>query len=68
MGSAQTFSARVGLQGSPDPIMADSSRPALIALKRRLEIEEEAPAMTKPKTYLESFALRALATLVESTD
>jgi hypothetical protein len=33
---------------------------ALVALQRRSEIEEEAPAMLKPKTYLEPFALRAL--------
>ncbi|MGH3118361.1 MAG: ATP-binding protein, partial [Gaiellales bacterium] len=33
---------------------------ALIALERRAEIEEEAPAMLRPKTYLEPFALRAL--------
>jgi class 3 adenylate cyclase len=33
---------------------------ALVALERRAEIEEEAPAMLKPKTYLEPFALRAL--------
>jgi hypothetical protein len=33
---------------------------ALIALERRSEIEEEAPAMVKPKIYLEPFALRAL--------
>jgi len=32
----------------------------LVALHRRAEIEEEAPAMLKPKTYLEPFALRAL--------
>jgi hypothetical protein len=33
---------------------------ALVALDRRSEIEEEAPAMLKPKSYLEPFALRAL--------
>jgi class 3 adenylate cyclase/tetratricopeptide (TPR) repeat protein len=33
---------------------------ALVALGRRTKIEEEAPAMLKPKTYLEPFALRAL--------
>jgi class 3 adenylate cyclase len=33
---------------------------ALIALDRRAEIEEEAPALLKPRTYLEPFALRAL--------
>jgi tetratricopeptide (TPR) repeat protein len=33
---------------------------ALIALDRRAEIEEEAPALVKPRTYLEPFALRAL--------
>jgi len=33
---------------------------ALVALDRRAEIEEKAPAMLKPKTYLEPFALRAL--------
>jgi tetratricopeptide (TPR) repeat protein len=33
---------------------------ALVALDRRAEIEEEAPAFAKPKTYLEPFALRAL--------
>jgi class 3 adenylate cyclase len=33
---------------------------ALIALERRAEIEEEAPAMLKPNSYLEPFALRAL--------
>lgn len=33
---------------------------ALVALERGSEIEEEAPAMLKPKTYLEPFALRAL--------
>ena len=33
---------------------------ALVALERRAEIEEEAPAMLKPGTYLEPFALRAL--------
>ncbi|MDP9331622.1 MAG: AAA family ATPase [Actinomycetota bacterium] len=33
---------------------------ALVALERRAEIEEEAPAMLQPKTYLEPFALRAL--------
>jgi hypothetical protein len=33
---------------------------ALVALGRHTEIEEEAPAMLKPRTYLEPFALRAL--------
>ncbi|MEO8292710.1 MAG: adenylate/guanylate cyclase domain-containing protein [Actinomycetota bacterium] len=33
---------------------------ALVALERRVEIEREAPALSKPKTYLEPFALRAL--------
>jgi class 3 adenylate cyclase len=33
---------------------------ALVALERRAEIVAEAPAMLKPKTYLEPFALRAL--------
>jgi hypothetical protein len=33
---------------------------ALVALERRSEIAEEAPAMLKPNTYLEPFALRAL--------
>jgi class 3 adenylate cyclase len=33
---------------------------ALVALERRAEIEEEAPAMLKARTYLEPFALRAL--------
>jgi len=33
---------------------------ALVTLERRAEIEEEAPAILKPKTYLEPFALRAL--------
>jgi class 3 adenylate cyclase/tetratricopeptide (TPR) repeat protein len=33
---------------------------ALVALERRSEIQEEAPAMVKPETYLEPFALRAL--------
>jgi hypothetical protein len=33
---------------------------ALIALERRAEIEEHAPAILKPKTFLEPFALRAL--------
>jgi hypothetical protein len=33
---------------------------ALVALGRRTEIENEAPAFMKPKTYLEPFALRAL--------
>jgi tetratricopeptide (TPR) repeat protein len=33
---------------------------ALVALDRRAEIEEEAPALVKPRTYLEPFALRAL--------
>jgi hypothetical protein len=33
---------------------------ALVALERRTEIEEEAPAYVRPKTYLEPFALRAL--------
>jgi hypothetical protein len=33
---------------------------ALVALERRAEIEEEAPALVKPRTYLEPFALRAL--------
>jgi tetratricopeptide (TPR) repeat protein len=33
---------------------------ALVALERRSEIEEKAPAMVKPKTYLEPFVLRAL--------
>ncbi len=33
---------------------------ALVALGRRTEIENEAPAILKPKTYLEPFALRAL--------
>jgi hypothetical protein len=33
---------------------------ALVALERRAEIEEEAPALVKPGTYLEPFALRAL--------
>ena len=32
----------------------------LVALERRAEIEEEASAYAKPKTYLEPFALRAL--------
>jgi tetratricopeptide (TPR) repeat protein len=32
----------------------------LVALDRRAEIEEEAPALVKPGTYLEPFALRAL--------
>jgi AAA ATPase domain len=33
---------------------------ALVALERREEIEQEAPALLKPKTYVEPFALRAL--------
>jgi class 3 adenylate cyclase len=33
---------------------------ALIALERRAEIEEHAPEILKPKTFLEPFALRAL--------
>ena len=33
---------------------------ALVALERRAEIEEEAPVLVKPGTYLEPFALRAL--------
>jgi tetratricopeptide (TPR) repeat protein len=33
---------------------------ALVALERRTEIEEHAPAMLKPRTYVEPFALRAL--------
>jgi class 3 adenylate cyclase len=33
---------------------------ALVALDRRPEIEAEAPALVKPDTYLEPFALRAL--------
>ncbi|MEX0817464.1 MAG: hypothetical protein WD027_08460, partial [Gaiellales bacterium] len=33
---------------------------ALVVLERRAEIEEEAPALVKPGTYLEPFALRAL--------
>jgi hypothetical protein len=33
---------------------------AQIALERRTEIENEAPAILKPKTYLEPFVLRAL--------
>jgi hypothetical protein len=33
---------------------------ALVALERRTEIEQEAPALVKPNTYLEPFALRAL--------
>ncbi len=33
---------------------------ALVALGRLAEIEEEAPAILKPETYLEPFALRAL--------
>ncbi len=33
---------------------------ALVALDRRAEIEEEAPGLVKPRTYLEPFALRAL--------
>jgi hypothetical protein len=33
---------------------------ALVALERRAEIEEEAPSLVKPGTYLEPFALRAL--------
>lgn len=33
---------------------------ALVALDRRAEIEEEAPALVKPGTYVEPFALRAL--------
>ncbi len=33
---------------------------ALVALERRAEIEQEAPTMLKPATYLEPFALRAL--------
>lgn len=34
---------------------------ALVALERRAEIEAEAPRLAKPGTYLEPFALRALA-------
>jgi len=33
---------------------------ALVALGRRAEIENDAPALLKPKSYLEPFALRAL--------
>ena len=33
---------------------------AFVALDRKAEIEEEAPALVKPGTYLEPFALRAL--------
>jgi class 3 adenylate cyclase len=33
---------------------------ALVVLERRAEIEAEAPAILKPRTYLEPFALRAL--------
>src|SRR5207244_1337576 len=33
---------------------------ALVALERRPEIEEEAPALLRPGTYLEPFTLRAL--------
>jgi class 3 adenylate cyclase len=33
---------------------------ALVLLGRRAEIEQEAPALVKPQTYLEPFALRAL--------
>jgi class 3 adenylate cyclase/tetratricopeptide (TPR) repeat protein len=33
---------------------------ALVALERRADIENEAPAILKPKTYLEPFALRAM--------
>jgi hypothetical protein len=33
---------------------------ALVALDRKAEIEREAPALVKPGTYLEPFALRAL--------
>ena len=33
---------------------------ALVAVGRRAEIEREAPALAKPDTYLEPFALRAL--------
>jgi len=33
---------------------------ALVALERRAEIEQEAPAILRPETYLEPFALRAL--------
>jgi hypothetical protein len=33
---------------------------ALVALGRRAEIEEEAPTLLKPKTFIEPFALRAL--------
>lgn len=33
---------------------------ALVALGRRAEIEQEAPAISRPGTYLEPFALRAL--------
>jgi hypothetical protein len=33
---------------------------ALVALERRAEIEQEAPAFLKPGMYMEPFALRAL--------
>jgi tetratricopeptide (TPR) repeat protein len=44
--------------GDDDGLIARMN--ALVALERRAEIEVEAPAMLKPKTYLEPFALRAL--------
>jgi class 3 adenylate cyclase/tetratricopeptide (TPR) repeat protein len=44
--------------GDDDGLIARMN--ALVALERRREIEAEAPAMLKPKTYLEPFALRAL--------
>jgi hypothetical protein len=49
---------------SPEGFMDDDGliarMNALVALERRAEIEQEAPVMLKPKTYLEPFALRAL--------
>jgi len=33
---------------------------ALVALERRAQIEDEVPAILKPNTYIEPFALRAL--------
>jgi hypothetical protein len=50
----------LGLRGLDDPDGLIARLNALVALGRRAEIEEEAPAAAKPETYLEPFALRAL--------
>ena len=41
---------------------------ALVALDRRADIEAEAPALLKPGTYLEPFALRTLGYARDDVD